>query len=144
VTAGSSPAQIARAYADATGHAPMMPERGLGLWQSKLRYARQDELLEVVREHRRRGLPLGVIVADFFHWPRMGDYRFEEEFWPDPAAMTAELRDLDVELMVSVWPQVSLESENIAHLRSRNMLMRADRGIDVQMSFEGPSVFLDV
>ncbi|WP_232527931.1 glycoside hydrolase family 31 protein [Microbacterium suaedae] len=144
VTAGSTPARIARAYADATGHAPMMPERGLGLWQSKLRYASQDELMGVAREHRARGLPLDVIVADFFHWPHMGDFRFEDEFWPDPAAMTAELQGLDVELMVSVWPQVSLESENFAYLRAHNMLVRSDRGVDVQMSFEGPSVFLDV
>ena len=144
VTAGSTPAQIAAAYADATGHAPMMPERGLGYWQCKLRYWNADQLLDVAREHRRRGLPLDVIVADFFHWPHMGDYRFEEEFWPDPAAMVAELRDLDVELMVSVWPQVSLHSENFSSLRRQNMLVRAERGIDVQMAFEGPSVFLDV
>ena len=91
VTAGATPAEITGRYAEATGHAPMMPEHGLGFWQCKLRYSSQEELLEVAREHMRRGLPLDVIVADFFHWPHMGDYRFEEEFWPDPAAMVAEL-----------------------------------------------------
>src|SRR5690606_2045881 len=144
VTAGDSPAQITRAYADATGHAPMMPERGLGFWQCKLRYWNADQLLDVAREHRRRGLPLDVIVADFFHWPHMGDYRFEEEFWPDPAGLVAELRELGVELMVSVWPQVSVESENYSHLRRENLLVRAERGLDVQMAFQGPSAFLDV
>ncbi|WP_232531831.1 glycoside hydrolase family 31 protein [Microbacterium halophytorum] len=144
VTAGPTPARIASAYADATGHAPMMPERGLGLWQSKLRYADQEELLTAASGHRERGLPLEVIVADFFHWPKMGDFRFEDEFWPDPDAMVAELRAMGAELMVSVWPQVSLASENFAHLRANNLLVRSDRGVDVQMSFEGPSVFLDV
>jgi alpha-D-xyloside xylohydrolase len=144
VTAGATPAAIARNYADATGHAPMMPERGLGFWQCKLRYSSQEELLEVAREHRRRGLPMDVIVADFFHWPHMGDYRFEDEFWQDPAAMVAELDDLGIELMVSVWPQVALASENFARLRGDNLLVRADRGLDVHMSFEGPSAFLDV
>ncbi|WP_125776471.1 TIM-barrel domain-containing protein [Antribacter gilvus] len=144
VTAGRDPREIARHYADATGHAPMMPEHGLGFWQSKLRYATQDELLDVAREHTRRGLPLDVIVADFFHWPKMGDFRFEDEFWPDPEAMVAELADLGVELMVSVWPQVSLESENFAELTRKGYLVRSDRGVDVQMSFEGPSRFLDV
>src|SRR5699024_12600545 len=61
VTAGSTPAQIAAAYADATGHAPMMLERGLGYWQCKLRYWNADQLLDVAREHRRRGLPLDEI-----------------------------------------------------------------------------------
>jgi len=144
ITAGGTPAEISAAYADATGHVPMMPEYGLGYWQSKLRYWNSEQLLEVAREHKRRGLPMDVIVADFFHWPKMGDFRFEEEFWPDPAAMVAELADLGIELMVSVWPQVSLESENFAEFKRRNFLVRTERGIDVQMSFEGPSVFLDV
>ncbi|WP_285136821.1 TIM-barrel domain-containing protein [Microbacterium sp. lyk4-40-TSB-66] len=143
VTAGATPRDIARAYADATGHTPMMPERGLGFWQCKLRYSSQEELLAVAREHVRRGLPLDVIVADFFHWPRMGDFRFEEEFWPDPAEMVRELDGLGVELMVSVWPQVALDSENYAVMKKENLLVRAERGLDVHMSFEGPSAFLD-
>jgi len=143
ITAGESPDQITAAYADVTGHAPMMPEYGLGYWQCKLRYWSQEQLLEVAREHKRRGLPIDVIVADFFHWPKMGDFRFDEEFWPDPVAMVAELNELGIELMVSVWPQVSLESENFAELKRRNCLVRTERGIDIQMAFEGPSVFLD-
>lgn len=143
VTAGDTPHQISAAYADATGHAPPMPERGLGFWQCKLRYWNQEQLLQVAREHRLRGLPLDVIVADFFHWPQMGDYRFEDEFWPDPAAMVAELRDMGIELMVSVWPQVSLNSENFEDFAQRGLLVRARRGNDVQMSFEGPSMFID-
>jgi alpha-D-xyloside xylohydrolase len=144
VTAGDSPRQIARAYADATGHAPMMPEHGLGFWQCKLRYWNQEQLLEVAREYVHRGIPLDVIVADFFHWPKMGDYRFDEEFWPDPDAMISELRELGVELMVSFWPQVDIESENFDLLRSGNMLVTSDRGMDVQMAFGGLSRFLDV
>lgn len=144
VTAGASPADIARNYATATGHAPMMPEHGLGFWQCKLRYSSQEELLTVAREHHRRGLPMDVIVADFFHWPKMGDFRFEDEFWPDPEAMVAELAELGIELMVSVWPQVSLESENFAELDRLGYLVRSNRGVDIQMSFEGPSRFLDV
>jgi alpha-D-xyloside xylohydrolase len=144
VTTGSRPAKITRAYADATGHAPMMPEYGLGYWQSKLRYWNQQQLIDVVREHKRRGLPLDVIVADFFHWPEMGDFRFDDEFWPDPAALVAELRSHGVELMVSVWPQVSHESENYAEMSRRGLLTMSNRGIDVQMQFGGPSRFVDV
>ena len=47
------PAQIERQYADATGHAPVMPEWGLGFWQCKLRYWNQEQLLETAREFKR-------------------------------------------------------------------------------------------
>ncbi len=90
-TAGPTPAQILARYADATGHVPELPEWASGFWQSKLRYRTQEELLAVAREYHRRGLPLSVIVADFFHWTAMGDYRFDPAEWPDPAAMVAEL-----------------------------------------------------
>ncbi len=143
VTAESDPKLISRNYAQATGSAPVMPEYGLGYWQCKLRYWNQDQLLEVAREHKRRGIPLDVIVADFFHWPKMGDFRFDEEFWPDPKAMVDELRAMGTELMVSVWPQVALDSENFALLDSQNALVRADRGVNVHMGFQGPSAFFD-
>lgn len=143
ITAGDSPAQIEAAYADATGHAPTMPEYGLGYWQCKLRYWNQEQLLDVAREHQRRGIPLDVIVADFFHWPKMGDFRFDEEFWPDPKAMVDELHAMGTELMVSIWPQIALESENFDEMKARNLTVRTEHGMDVQMAFQGPCVFAD-
>jgi alpha-D-xyloside xylohydrolase len=62
----------------------MMPEYGLGFWQCKLRYQTQEELLGVAREYKRLKLPIDVIVVDFFHWPKQGDWRFDETYWPDP------------------------------------------------------------
>jgi len=143
ITAGEDPAQIVRAYTAVAGRPPMMPEHGLGFWQCKLRYWNAEQLLEVAREHVDRGLPLDVIVCDFFHWPHMGDYRFDEEYFPDPAAMVAELKSMGVELMVSVWPQVALASENYEEMRERNLLVRSESGVDVQMRFQEPSVFYD-
>ena len=143
ITAGNDPAQIVRAYTAVTGRPPMMPEHGLGFWQCKLRYWNAEQLLEVAREHLGRGLPLDVLVCDFFHWPRMGDYRFDDEYFPDPGAMVEELTSMGVELMVSVWPQVSLASENYGEMRDKNLLVRSDSGVDVQMRFQEQSVFYD-
>ena len=71
----------------------------------------------------RRDLPLSVIVSDYFHWSAMGDYRFDPAEWPDPKAMVDELRDLGVELMVSVWPTVSPLSENYQEFRDAGLLV---------------------
>lgn len=143
ITAGDTPAEIEEAYAKATGKVPMMPEYGLGFWQCKLRYYSQEQVLSVAREYKRRGIPLDVIVIDFFHWPKCGDWRFDEEFFPDPEGMIKELKDMGIETMVSIWPQVSWESENFEEMRQKGLLVKADTGIDVQMLFQGNNVFMD-
>jgi alpha-D-xyloside xylohydrolase len=135
-TAAASPAQILARYADATGHVPELPDWASGFWQSKLRYRTQDELMTVAREYRRRELPLAVIVADFFHWPAMGDYRFDPAEWPDPDAMVAELRELGVELMVSIWPTMSPLSENYAEFFGQGLLVGADQGTEFQQTIQ--------
>ncbi|PQE08093.1 alpha-d-xyloside xylohydrolase protein [Rutstroemia sp. NJR-2017a BVV2] len=91
VVAGDTPAEIVHSYAAVTGTVPMMPEYGLGFWQCKLRYQTQDELLKVAREYKRRELPIDLIVIDFFHWPRQGDWKFDANFWPDPGKITIRL-----------------------------------------------------
>ncbi|HEY0189014.1 MAG TPA: TIM-barrel domain-containing protein [Cellulomonas sp.] len=129
LTVGDEPAQVVARYADATGHAPSMPRWATGFWQSKLRYRSQEELLEVAREHRRRGLPLSVIVIDYFAWTRLGDWRFDPAEWPDPAAAIAELTAMGVRLMVSVWPSVNPSSENYLELRDRDLLLGRASGL---------------
>ncbi|WP_328766336.1 glycoside hydrolase family 31 protein [Streptomyces sp. NBC_00286] len=131
ITAAPTPRDILARYTDATGHAPELPDWASGFWQCKLRYRTQDELLAVAREHKRRGLPMSVIVSDYFHWSAMGDYRFDPDEWPDPQAMVDELAELGIELMVSIWPTVSPLSENYEDFRDRGLLLGSDQGAEV-------------
>lgn len=143
ITAGDTPARIEEQYAAAVGKAPMMPEYGLGFWQCKLRYRTQEELLRVAREYKSRGIPLDVIVVDFFHWTKQGDFKFEPRDWPDPDAMIAELKEMGIELMVSVWPTIDSRSENFAAMSAQGYLISADRGMNVNMTWMGETVFFD-
>ncbi|WP_130838382.1 glycoside hydrolase family 31 protein [Lachnoclostridium sp. Marseille-P6806] len=128
ITAGDTPAEIEESYADVAGKVPMMPEYGLGFWQCKLRYKTQEEILSVAREYRRRGLPLDVIVVDFFHWPYEGDWTFDRDYWPDPKGMVEELKEMGIRLMVSIWPTVEQDSENYAEMKELGYLMRTEHG----------------
>ncbi len=143
ITAGDTPDEIECNYADVTGKAPMMPEYGMGFWQCKLRYWSQEQLLEVAREYHRRNVPVSVIVIDFFHWPKMGDFRFEEEFFPNPKGMVEELKSYGMELMISVWPQVALDSENYQEMKRKGYLVKTERGVEIAMRFGGESTFFD-
>ncbi len=143
VVAGDTPARIEEAYASATGTVPMMPEYGLGFWQCKLRYQTQEELLEVAREYRRRNLPIDLIVIDFFHWPKQGEWKFDPVYWPDPDAMVRELKEMGIELMVSIWPTVDKTCENYEEMLEKGYLIRTERGYRAGMDFQGITVHFD-
>ena len=143
ITAGDTPLKIEENYTLATGRTPMMPEFGLGYWQCKLRYRNQEEILNVAREHKRRGLPMDAIVVDFFHWTMQGDFKFEPRDWPDPEGMVKELKNMGIETVVSVWPTIDERSENYGPMAENGYLVDADRGCGYHMSWMGNTVFYD-
>ena len=143
ITAGDTPAQIEEAYAAVVGKPPMMPEYGLGFWQCKLRYYNQEQVLSIAREYKKRNIPVDVLVIDYYHWPRCGDWRFDEEYFPNPKEMIKELHDMGIETMVSIWPQVDWRSENYEEMKQQGLLVKIQSGIDVQMTFHGNNVFMD-
>ena len=143
IVAGDTPAEIEEAYAKVTGTVPMMPEYGLGFWQCKLRYQTQEELLEVAREYKRRNLPIDLIVIDFFHWPKQGEWKFDPVYWHDPDAMVRELKEMGIELMVSIWPTVDRTCENYEEMLERGYLIRTERGFRVGLDFQGATIHFD-
>ena len=143
IIAGDTPGEINEKFTAITGRAPMLPEWAAGFWQCKLRYETQEELLQVAREYKRRGLPISVIVIDYFHWTMQGEWKFDPEKWPDPKAMVSELESMGIKLMVSVWPTIDPRSENYAYMREHNYIIRGERGVDVVFMFFGPQTYVD-
>ena len=141
VSAGT-PKEVVRNYTALSGRAPEFPENALGLWQCKLRYRTQEEVLEVAREYHRRGIPLDVIVIDFFHWTRQGEWKFDPVYWPDPAAMVRKLKSYGTRCMISIWPTVDKKSANFAEMRDRGLLIRPERGSQC-FDFLGDSYIYD-
>lgn len=144
ITVGDEPSELIRNYTEVVGRAPMLPEGLLGLWQCKLRYRTQEEVLGVAREYKRRGIKLDVIIIDFFHWTRQGDWHFDPVYWPDPKAMCEELHAMGTKVVVSVWPNVDRKSENFQELFDRGLLIRTEHGSMQTYDFQGDCISIDV
>lgn len=143
VIAGNTPEEINFRYTEITGRAPMLPEWAAGFWQCKLRYETQEELLSVAREYKKRGLPISVIIIDYFHWTMQGEWKFDPEKWPDPKTMVEELEEMGIRLMVSIWPTVDPRSENYGLMKEKNYIIRNEMGVDVVFMFYGPQTYYD-
>ena len=117
--------QIVKGIRKLTGKAPMLPRWAFGYIQSKERYQSQDELIGVVQEYRKRGLPLDCIVLDWKSWPEglWGQKTLDPERFPDPKGMTAELHRLNARLMVSIWPIMDSKSDNNKEMRDQGYLL---------------------
>lgn len=144
VYVGETPADLLKKYCDLTGYAPHFPEWAAGFWQSRLRYESQDEVLDIAREYKRRGVPLAAIVIDYFHWTEQGEWKFDPKYWPDPEEMCRELKELGVEPVVSIWPTINPHSENYHEMSEANLLVRTENGQYGTFDFYGQQTFIDV
>ena len=144
ITAADTPKEILQNYTAVTGRAPMFPEELMGLWQCKLRYRTQEEVLQVARRYRAEGIHIDQIVIDFFHWTVQGDWKFDKIYWPDPKAMIDELHEMGVRVIVSVWPSVDRRSENFGPMMERGLLIRTERGAAQTYDYQGDCVEIDV
>jgi alpha-D-xyloside xylohydrolase len=117
---------VTRGYHELTGNAPMLPKWAFGYIQSKERYVNANEIVEVVREYRRRSIPLDVIVLDWKSWPNgsgWGQKSLDPVRFPDPDAFTRELHDMNVRLMVSIWPIMTGGCPDQQELLDRNLML---------------------
>ncbi len=124
--AGDSMDGVVSAYRDLTGDAPMYPKQVFGLFMSKERYPNQERLVEVARTFREEGFPLDYIVQDWQYWGGADDgswsgMTWDAERYPDPEAMTSAIHDLNMKLMVSIWPSVGNDTALAAELDSRGL-----------------------
>ena len=105
-------------YRELTGAAPMMGRWLWGFWQCKERYASQKELIDVVTEYRKRGVPIDGVIQDWQYWKldTWGSHEFDSTRYPDPAAMVKTLHGMNAHVLISVWPKFDLVTQNFKEL----------------------------
>ena len=96
--------------------------------QSKARYETQAELLGVANGYRKRGLPLDVMVLDWFYWSRMGQLDIDRTYFPDPKGMNDTLKSMGMHSIISVWPRFEKESRYFNFLGTKGWLLKNKDG----------------
>ncbi|HHV62515.1 MAG TPA: glycoside hydrolase family 31 protein [Firmicutes bacterium] len=96
--------EILGGYAELTGASPIPPQWALGYIQCKNRYRGLEEILEVARGFRKRGIPGDVLVIDWLWFKTFGDLTWDRKTWPDPGAMARELASMGFKLMQAQHP----------------------------------------
>ncbi|MGB8648501.1 MAG: glycoside hydrolase family 31 protein [Anaerolineae bacterium] len=117
--------QIVHQLRRLTGPAPMLPKWAFGYIQSKERYTAQAELIEIVREYRTRRLPLDCIVQDWKSWTSdlWGQKSLDPDRFPNPRQMMEELHELNVRLMISIWPTLRPGGTDWSELHAHGFLL---------------------
>ncbi len=105
--------EIIATYRDLTGHAPLMPDWALGYIHCRERFHSSEEILQTAKRFRDDGLPISMIVQDWQYWGKHGwnSMQFDEDYYPDPKALTDSLHQMDIRLMLSVWSKIDKNSE---------------------------------
>ena len=105
--------EIIATYRELTGQCPPMPKWALGYIHCRERFHSSQEILETANRFRKENMPISLIVQDWQYWGKYGwnSMKFDEEFYPDPKALTDSLHKMDIRLMLSVWSKIDKNSE---------------------------------
>lgn len=105
--------EIINSYRELTGKAPLIPDWALGYIHCRERFHSSDEILQTAKRFREEQLPISMIVQDWQYWGKYGwnSMQFDEQYYPDPKALTDSLHQMDIRLMLSVWSKIDKNSE---------------------------------
>ena len=127
-----TPDEIIATYRELTGKCPEMPDWALGYIHCRERFHSSDEILQTANRFRSEQLPVSVIVQDWQYWGKYGwnSMRFDEDYYPDPKALTDSLHNMDIRLMVSVWSKIDKNSDIGKQIEAANYYIPGTDWID--------------
>lgn len=114
-------------------------------WVEMLRSVDQRRITEYARSIVSAGMPAGCLIIDDGWAVDYGDWRFDPNKFPDPAAMIRELKMLGFKVILWVCPFVNSSSSGYAALCEKGGLVRNRHG-DVAQRYwwSGVSAVLDM
>ena len=84
------------------------------------------------------GILLDVIVVDFFHWPKQGEYCFDPDYLPDLVGDDRRARSHGYQADgLDLADYLTRHRTHFEEMCSRGLLVRSNRGISTTMDFLG-------
>ncbi|MEF2966026.1 TIM-barrel domain-containing protein [Paenibacillus sp. M1] len=107
--AGPTLKDVVRNYTLLTGRMDMPPLWAIGYQQSRYSYMNQEEVLELARTFRAKGIPCDAIYLDIHYMEEFKVFTFDRQQFPDPKRMIAELKEMGIRIVPIVDPGVKID-----------------------------------
>lgn len=114
-----------RVIRELTGSAPMFPLWTYGFWQSRERYRSQAEIVDVVRQYRKAGIPLDGIIQDWQYWGNnylWNAMEFMNEEYPNPKQMVDDIHGENAHVILSIWSSFGPKTKPYKQLDEKGLL----------------------
>lgn len=127
----SGPADILERYTALTGRPVEPPLWSYGLWLSRAYYRTADEALETARTIREKRIPCDVLTLDGRAWLDTATrfaFEWDAKRYPDPKAVTKQIKDLNLKVCVWEYPLVSANHPLFDELAAKGWLLTTAAG----------------
>ena len=109
VLEAETPEEIVKELRRMTGRSYIPPKWAFGYGQCRWSYMTADEVREVVREHRKLGIPLDSVYLDIDYMERYKDFTVNEESFPDFKEFVEEMKKEGIHLVPIIDAGVKIE-----------------------------------
>lgn len=151
VITGPDLKSIITRYASLVSFPILPPKWSLGTWiSSGFQRDNADEVLRRARLIREYDIPCDVLHLDCY-WQRFGRWSellWDNEMFPDPASLLAELQALGFKVCLWIHPYIGTASERFAEGDAKGYFLKNPRGetyvVDIWGGFHPPVGIIDV
>ena len=129
---GPSADSVIATYRNLSGNIPMLPRWAYGFWQCRERYTSGTQLVEAVKEFRKRKIPVDVIVQDWQYWGDngWGVPEFDDKNYSNPAGFVKEIHNLNAHFNISIWSNPDKNSAIGKEYVAKNLYIPGSKWLD--------------
>lgn len=109
--AGPDMKDVIKTFTWLTGRTPLPPGWSLGYHQSRYSYYPEDEVRELADTFQKKDIPCAAIHLDIHYMEGYRVFTWDEDRFPAPERLSADLQEQDINLVTIVDPGVKIDPE---------------------------------